>query len=53
MEITNKQYWIDRLKQCDSMGIEDGHHEADNILLELIGDDDIRREFEELDRWYT
>ena len=32
---------------------EDWHIEADNILLELIGDEEVRELFEKIEKWYS
>lgn len=32
---------------------ERGHYEADELLLQFIADDEIRRAFEVITRWYT
>lgn len=32
---------------------EDWHIEADNILLEMIGDEEVRELFEKIEKWYS
>ena len=32
---------------------DDWHIEADNILLDLIGDDEVRELFEKIEKWYS
>ena len=32
---------------------EDWHIEADNILIDLIGDDEVRELFEKIEKWYS
>lgn len=36
-----------------SEGIEAAHYDADNLLLDFIDDDEVRKAFENVPRWYA
>jgi hypothetical protein len=41
------------LRECQSLDPESGHGDADEALLDYIGDDEIREAFEQITRWYA
>jgi hypothetical protein len=41
------------LRECQNSDPEGGHLEADDALLDYIGDDEIREAFERIRKWYA
>ena len=49
-----KEVLIEKLKELQKAGdIEGAHGEADDLLLQYIGDKEITREFKKIERWYA
>ena len=49
-----KSELIERLQSdCHTGDIEIDHSNADDLLIEFINDDDVRRAYEDVDKWYA
>ena len=51
-----KEELIKRLENCPSKvggDEENAHVEADELLLDYINDEDIRKSFENIEKWYA
>jgi uncharacterized protein involved in tellurium resistance len=49
-----KQELIEALKKCAAMSDnENAHIQADQLLLDFIGDDEIRQAFNSILRWHA
>jgi hypothetical protein len=44
---------LDKLRELRNLDAETGHMEADDVLLDLIGDDEIAKAFRSLPKWYA
>lgn len=50
----DRREWLLRvLRECQNSDREAGHLEADEALLDYIGDDEIREAFEQIRKWYA
>lgn len=48
--------FVEKLKECEELGTEEGHGHADWLLcelLELLGFEEVVVEFENLKKWYA
>jgi hypothetical protein len=48
-----KEELVLKLKECNELGTEDGHMEADELLIEFINDPDVKKAFNDLSKWYA
>lgn len=48
-----KEELIKKLEECKKLDTEGGHIEADDLLLEYIDDDEVRKVFNEISKWYA
>ncbi len=44
---------IEDLKKCAKLGEQDGHFQADWLLLEFIDDERVIDAFTDIDKWYS
>jgi hypothetical protein len=51
-KITREQA-LEKLRELRNLDAETGHMEADDVLLNLIGDDEIAKAFRTLPKWYA
>lgn len=48
-----KEELVEKLKACKNNATEEGHIEADCLLLEYINDPDVTAAFRALNKWYA
>jgi len=48
-----KEELIRELEKCAELGPEEGHIEADALLVAFIGDPDVGAAFRKLSKWYS
>ena len=44
---------IEKLNKCNELDTETAHSQADDLLLEYIGDNEISHAYNQIDKWYA
>ena len=44
---------LKKLEECKYESTEEGHYEADMLLLEYINDEEIERAYKDVPKWYA
>ena len=57
--MSKAEQYVQKLKECQQMDTEEGHREADRILLDIIRNElgeeykQVIEEYEEVPKWYA